>query len=88
MTLEALRELVQAAGLQHPGEISPNHIVRRTSDHAVRLLANLLPTVKPGELLAAERGQVEWPHSVFRLYWPLARSDSWQPSETRSLAGV
>jgi len=78
MTLEALRELVQAAGLQHPGDITTAHIVRRTSDHAVRLLANLLPTVQPGELLAAARGEAEWPHSVFRLYWPLSRSDSWQ----------
>ncbi len=78
-TLVALQELVQAAGLRHPNEITPAHIVRRTSDHAVRLLANLLPTVRPGELLAAERGEAPWPHNVFGMYWPLASSQSFQP---------
>ncbi|MCW5665299.1 MAG: FMN-binding glutamate synthase family protein [Piscinibacter sp.] len=70
-TLHALQELVQAAGLQHPGEISAGHIVRRTSDHGVKLLSNLLPFVEPGALLGGEM-----PHQVFRLYWPMARPDS------------
>ncbi len=77
-TLHALQELVQAAGLQHPGQITPSHIVRRTSDHDVRLLANQLPFVKPGALLAAMEGRGDWPHNVFRLYWPLAQSGSFQ----------
>jgi hypothetical protein len=42
----------------------------------VRLLANQLPFVKPGALLEAMAGRAEWPHNVFRLYWPLARSDT------------
>ena len=78
-TLDALRELVQAAGLEHPGQITTAHIVRRTSDHSVRLLANLLPTVQPGELLAAERGDADWPHMVFRTYWHMAAAHSFQP---------
>jgi glutamate synthase domain-containing protein 2 len=79
-TLEALKELVQAAGLHHPSEIKALHIVRRVSDQDVRLLANLLPFIKPGALLAAERGEADWPHNVYRYYWPLSCSDSWQPS--------
>jgi hypothetical protein len=75
----ALKELVQAAGLSHPREITASHIVRRASDHDVRLLANQLPFLKPGALLAAIDGRADWPHNVFRLYWPLARSDSFQP---------
>lgn len=75
-TLEALKELVQAAGLRHPGEITAAHIVRRTADHEVRLLSNLLPFVKPGALLAADRGEADWPHNVYRLYWPMARAES------------
>ena len=78
-TLEALRELVQAAGLNHPNQISAAHIVRRVADGEVRLLANLLTTVAPGALLAAERGEAAWPHAVFKLYWPLARADSFAP---------
>ncbi|MBK6469511.1 MAG: FMN-binding glutamate synthase family protein [Betaproteobacteria bacterium] len=87
-TLEALKELVQAAGLHHPNEITAAHIVRRRADHAVRLLANELKFVKPGELLAAIEGRVAWPHSVFELYWPLARSNSFEPARAGSFEPV
>jgi hypothetical protein len=50
--------------------------VRRVSQGDVRLLANQLPFLKPGALLAAVEGRGEWPHNVYRLYWPVARSDS------------
>ncbi|MDP3225881.1 MAG: FMN-binding glutamate synthase family protein, partial [Rubrivivax sp.] len=75
-TLEALKELVQAAGLDHPNQITAAHIVRRMADHDVKLLANQLAFVKAGSLLAAIEGRGEWPHNVFRLYWPLAQADS------------
>ena len=45
--------------------------MRRCSDHEVKLLANLLPFVRPGVLLAGVM-----PQRVFELYWPLAQSDS------------
>jgi glutamate synthase domain-containing protein 2 len=70
-TLLALKELVQAAGLAHPGDITASHIVRRTSDHGVKLLANLLPVLQPGELLDGEA-----PQQVFRTYWPMASATS------------
>jgi glutamate synthase domain-containing protein 2 len=70
-TLHALKELVQAAGLSHPGAITASHIVRRSSQHEVKLLSNLLPFVKPGALLGEEM-----PHAVFRLYWPMAQAHS------------
>jgi len=75
-TLIALKELVQAAGLSHPHEISARHIVRRTAEQEVTLLANLLHFLKPGTLLAAARGESDWPHKVYRIYWDLARTDS------------
>jgi glutamate synthase domain-containing protein 2 len=78
-TLIALKELVQAAGLEHPNQISARHIVRRTSMHEVKLLANEMTFVKPGELLAAARGAADWPHNVFRLYWPMASADGFAP---------
>ncbi|MBL8287539.1 MAG: FMN-binding glutamate synthase family protein [Rubrivivax sp.] len=77
-TLEALKELVQAAGLMHPREITASHIVRRMADREVRLLANQLTFVQPGSLLAAAAGRGEWPHAVFRLYWPMASAGSFQ----------
>jgi glutamate synthase domain-containing protein 2 len=73
-TLKALKELVEAAGLCHPREITAQHIVHRTDKHEVRLLANLLPFVQRGALL---RG--EMPHNTFRFYWPLASAHSFAP---------
>jgi len=75
-TLLALKELLQAAGLRHPREITASHIVRRNAGHEVKLLANQLTFVQPGALLAAAHGAADWPHNVYRLYWPLARADS------------
>ena len=75
-TLLALRELVQAAGLTHPNQIKASHIVRRLVGGEVRLLANVLTFLQPGVLLAASAGRAPWPHMVFELYWPQARSDS------------
>ena len=80
-TLKALQELVQACGLDHPNQVNASHIVRRASDHDVRLLANQLPFVKPGALTAAIEGRADWPHNVFRLYWPLAQTVSFMPAE-------
>ena len=81
-TLHALQELVQAAGLHHPGEITAAHIVRRVANDQVRLLRNQLCFLEPGELLAAARGEGDWPHNVYRVYWPIARADSFQPAQT------
>lgn len=82
-TLKALKELVQAAGLQHPHEITAAHIVRRTQHHEVKLLSNLLPFVPPGGLLDGRVLTPEWPHQVFRLYWPMAQADSFAPAQLR-----
>jgi hypothetical protein len=76
-TLMALKELVQAAGLQDPAGITADHIVRRNSEHGVKLLANLLPFVKTGELLDGESNL-----QVFRMYWPMARAQSFSATPT------
>jgi len=85
-TLHALQELTQAAGLRHPREFTTSHIVRRVTRSDVRLLSNLLPQVAPGALLAAMEGRADWPHNVYRLYWPLASSASFAAAPPTSLA--
>ena len=45
--------------------------MRRNSEHGVKLLANLLPFVKTGELLDGESNL-----QVFRTYWPMASAES------------
>ncbi|MFO1494633.1 MAG: FMN-binding glutamate synthase family protein, partial [Lysobacterales bacterium] len=47
-TLRALKELIAAAGLKHPGELGPEHIIRRVSSNEVRSLATLYHFVRPG----------------------------------------
>ena len=73
-TLEALKELMQAAGLNDPSEFEPSHIVRR-SGRGVTLLSQSLTFVKPGALLRAELGDEPWPFDLFRNYWPRASAD-------------
>ena len=70
-TLHALQELVQAAGLQHPGELRPHHIMRRISSFEVKPLSELLEHVEPGDLLNGT-----YPYSVYARWWPVARSES------------
>src|SRR5699024_9816414 len=50
-TLNALRELLQSAGLTHPDELTPYHIVRRISDSRIRLMAAVMKSVKPNAIL-------------------------------------
>ena len=80
-TLKALRDLLCAAGLTHPEQLGPEHILRRVSPTEIRSLRELYPTLAPGELLDAVPR-----HSVFRDYWRAARSDSFAaPDAVRSL---
>jgi len=72
-TLAALAELVAAAGLTHPSQISPEHIVRRVSGERIQLFSNIFPMLKPGELL---NGEAE--PAVYRFYWPKAQADSFE----------
>jgi glutamate synthase domain-containing protein 2 len=78
LTLGALRELTQAAGLMHPREFQPTHLVRRVSQNEVRLLASVLPQVKAGQLLEAAAGRGEWPHAVYSYFWPRASAHGFE----------
>jgi len=75
-TLHALRDLLCAAGLTHPCQLGPEHILRRVSPIEVRSLAALYRFLAPGELLTRVPD-----HSVFRQFWADARSDSFAAPE-------
>ena len=72
-TLEALKEMVQAAGLQHPQDITAFHISQRVSEGEVRLLANVVPRVKTGSLLD---DNISDDHKVYKNYWHKVTADS------------
>ena len=76
-SLRALKELVEAAGLHHPGEIDAPHIVRRINKNEVRLLSMLLPEM-PAGLLLKEHFEEESTHlsRVYELYWHRAQANS------------
>jgi glutamate synthase domain-containing protein 2 len=62
-TVEALAELVAAAGLNHPTELAPAHFSRRVSPHEVKSFAELYPRLEPGELLKGsgdKRYEIPW----------------------------
>ncbi len=73
-TLHALKELVQAAGVQHPNDITAHHIVRRTGDHTVASLAQaLLNEIPEGSLLG---GSLDDLPLLYRRHWDHVRADS------------
>lgn len=73
-TLRAMSELLEAAGLEHPQQLRPQHIVRRLADGQVQLLSATFPSLEPGELL---RGVFRT--KLFETVWPMARADSFAP---------
>ncbi len=73
-TMNALRDLLCAAGLSDPREVGPEHIMRRVSPTEVRSLGALYRFLTPGQLLS---GIPE--HAVFQAYWANATSASFDP---------
>jgi glutamate synthase domain-containing protein 2 len=76
-TLKALSELIAAAGLRHPSELRPHHLVRRVSPNQVKLAASLLPYLDPGQLL--DPAQFSRLPELYAKYWPIAQAESFSP---------
>ncbi|QGW75537.1 FMN-binding glutamate synthase family protein [Pseudomonas alkylphenolica] len=73
-TLHALAEMLAAAGLEHPSQLKPKHLVRRTSASEICLFSQLHVFLKPGELL---NGSID--SEFYARMWRMARSDSFEP---------
>jgi len=73
-TVGALMELVAAAGLDHPSDLRPRHINRRTSSRAVATLDRAYEWLAPGQLVE-ERAGPEW-----QSEWHMASADSFRPT--------
>jgi hypothetical protein len=72
-TVKALAELIAAAGLDHPGELKPQHFMHRAAPDRVVTFAELYRQLAPGELLAGTSDP------RFREAWFLAQADSFAP---------
>ena len=73
-TVIALAELMAAAGLEHPEEITPLHISKRLTAGEVSSYAELYRFLTPGELLHG----TDDPR--FQKAWAMARADSFAPA--------
>ena len=85
-TLHALQELVQAAGIEHPNQITAHHIVRRSRDQTVRSLAQLILTQLPDRALL--ESDLQALPQIYRTSWPRAAAGSFllQGDEALALA--
>ena len=68
-TLRALSEMLAAAGLEHPSQLAPQHLVRRVSATEVKPFSAMHVFLRPGELLSGES-----PHEFYRNAWDMAQA--------------
>jgi len=73
-TIEALAEVIAAAGLDHPSELQPWHFSKRLGAARVQTLDQIYRFLRPGELLEGTEDP------VFKDAWRMARSDSFLPA--------
>jgi glutamate synthase domain-containing protein 2 len=79
-TISVLKEIIAAAGLRHPSELQPEHIMMRTGPTEVKTLGAVYDFIEPGELVAGSD------HPIFAQYWEMATADSFHSKgyETQS----
>jgi hypothetical protein len=51
LTLRALSDMLAAAGLEHPDQLKPHHLVRRVSATEIRQFSELHTFLRPGQLI-------------------------------------
>ena len=73
-TLQALSEMLAAAGLEHPSQLEAKHLVRRVSATQISLFSQLHIFLEPGELL---REQLEG--DFYPKMWEMAQAESFEP---------
>lgn len=76
-TVLAVGEMLEAAGLEGPDNLTRRHIVRRLSESKILLADQIYPKVKDGALIKGEK--VDDPRLA--VYWNLVTPDSFQPLE-------
>jgi glutamate synthase domain-containing protein 2 len=78
-TLRALGELLGAAGLMSPSQVTTEHLMGRDDEGRAMPLADQVDTLAPGVLLQDLAFAPTLP-PVFRRYWPKAQASAWTPA--------
>lgn len=73
-TVAALAEMLAAAGLRHPDELHPHHLVHRISSKELRQFDRAHYFLKPGDLIEGRPVA-----SYYRESWDRARAESFAP---------
>ena len=73
-TIKALAELIAAAGLDNPRDLSPDHFMHRAAPDRVVSFADQYRPLQPGELLRGGGGK------MFQHAWAMARSEGFSPA--------
>ena len=71
----ALKELLEAAGLEHPNQLNRRHIVRRLSASQIKLADQIYPKVDFGALLNGNKVE----DARLSSYWERVDQSSFQP---------
>jgi len=79
-TVKSLTHMLAAAGLSHPDELGPHHLVRRVSATEVRQFAHLHTFLKPGALL---RGDCD---GFYADNWARASADTFEGAGETAVA--
>jgi glutamate synthase domain-containing protein 2 len=74
-TLEAFKELLQAAGLSSPDELRAHHFSHRINGNETLTLAQIYPPLAAGALLKDSVAKLPEP---YKTYWPRANAESFQ----------
>jgi glutamate synthase domain-containing protein 2 len=80
LTLASLSHMLAAAGLTHPDQLGPHHLVRRVSATEIRQFAQLHLFLKPGALV---RGECD---GFYAASWARASADDFDGTETADAA--
>ncbi len=73
-TLAALAELIAAAGVEHPADITRERVMKRVDASGVLSFEDLYPELARGELLSGDGGD------SYARPWARARADSFAPA--------
>ncbi|MFW0759376.1 FMN-binding glutamate synthase family protein [Pseudomonas sp. H11T01] len=76
-TLMTLAEMLASAGIEHPSQLTAEHLVRRISDTQIRLFSQTHTFLKPGELLD-DRCTSEF----YLRMWHSARADRFKRNDS------
>ncbi len=71
-TLRALKETVEACGLEHPCQFTPHHLMIRINSREVRSAASQYDWLETGQLLE----DTQFSHPTFKKFWPNAMATS------------